>query len=99
MSLALEPALRYLSRMEETAKNFRPAEYPHRDVTDGVIGAAIEVHRRRGPGFLESCYEEALCVELDERRIDYARQVTVRVPYRSVVVGIHRLDLIVAGKV
>ncbi len=44
-------------------------------LTRGVIGAAIEVHRTLGPGLLESVYEEALCLELTERRIPFARQV------------------------
>lgn len=37
---------------------YSPLEYPHRDVTDAVIGAAIEVHRRLGPGYLEAVYDE-----------------------------------------
>src|SRR5687767_4616816 len=41
-----------------------------------TIGAAIEVHRALGPGFLESIYEEALCLELTHRRISFARQGT-----------------------
>ncbi len=40
-----------------------------RDLTEGVIGAAMEVHRHLGGGFLEKVYERALCVELVARGI------------------------------
>jgi len=63
-----------------------------------VIGAAIEVHRALGPGFLESVYEEALCVELGLRRIPFARQVAVGVAYKGTAVGESRLDLLVGGR-
>jgi GxxExxY protein len=39
-----------------------------------VIGAALEVHRHLGPGYLESVYEEALAVELDLRGVPFVRQ-------------------------
>ncbi len=45
------------------------------ELTQKIIGAAIEVHRHLGPGVLEAIYEEALCHEFDLRSIDYARQV------------------------
>jgi GxxExxY protein len=63
-----------------------------------VIGAAIEVHRVLGPGFLESVYEEALCVELAGRGIGFARQVPVGVEYKGRKVGEARLDLVVEGR-
>jgi len=60
-----------------------------------VIGAAIEVHRLLGPGFLESVYEEALCVELQLRGIPFTRQPIVSVDYKNHIVGEGRLDLLV----
>ena len=60
-----------------------------------VIGAAIEVHRLLGPAFLESVYEEALCVELALRDIRFARQVPISVSYKGERVGESRLDLLV----
>ena len=45
----------------------------HEDLTGRIIGAAIEVHRHLGPGFLESIYENALMVELRHRKIAFAR--------------------------
>jgi GxxExxY protein len=43
-------------------------------LTDQVIGAAIEVHRALGPGYLEAVYEEALTIELQLRGIAFGRQ-------------------------
>jgi len=60
-----------------------------------VIGAAIEVHRHLGPGFLESVYEEALCVELADRQIPVERQKEICVLYKDREIGKHRIDLLV----
>ena len=60
-----------------------------------VIGAAIEVHRRLGPGFLESVYEEALCIELKLRGIPFERQVYRDIDYKGHSVGEGRMDLLV----
>jgi GxxExxY protein len=72
-------------------------ELHHRDLSGRVIEAAIKVHQALGPGFLESVYETALCVEFDRRGISYERQKVVRILYESVPVGEHRLDLLVEG--
>src|SRR5215831_1501925 len=65
------------------------------ELAHAVIGAAIEVHRHLGPGFLESVYEEALCVELADRRVPYERQKEVCVFYKDREIGKHRIDLLV----
>ncbi len=63
-----------------------------------TIGAAIEVHRALGPGFLEAIYEEALCLELAHRSISFHRQVPIPICYRSRPVGTSQLDLMVGGQ-
>jgi GxxExxY protein len=68
----------------------------HEELTGGVIGAAIEVHKALGPGFLESVYENALALELRARGISFERQLAVPIRYRQREVGLHRLDLLVA---
>lgn len=68
-------------------------------LTEAIIGAAIEVHRELGPGFLESIYENALAIELRARKIPSQRQLMVPVLYRGVEVGLHRLDLFVFDQV
>jgi GxxExxY protein len=69
----------------------------HEDLTGKIIGAAIEVHRALGPGFIESIYENALVVELVCRQIEFQRQLTFPVKYRGIEVGLHKLDLLVEG--
>jgi GxxExxY protein len=64
-----------------------------------IIGAAIQVHRELGPGFLEAIYEAALCIELDAVGLRYERQVPVTIAYRERPVGEHRLDLLVQDSV
>jgi GxxExxY protein len=67
------------------------------EVAHAVIGAALEVHRHLGPGYVEAVYEEALAVELRLRGIPCARQHPVRVLYKSHAVGEGRLDFLVGG--
>lgn len=69
-----------------------------RVITD-VIGCAIEVHKALGPGFLESIYTKAMCIELEARRLPYERERAVSVVYRRVEIRGQRVDLIVASQV
>jgi GxxExxY protein len=67
----------------------------HEDLTGEIIAAAIEVHKRLGPGFLESIYENALVIELRKRGLKVEQQVDVPIEYEGFEIGRHRLDLLV----
>lgn len=70
----------------------------HEQLTHAIIGAAIEVHRRTGPGLLESSYEECLCCELEVRGLKHERQVALPLVYRDRRLDVgYRIDLIVEG--
>ncbi len=70
-----------------------PAEVE--DVVFRVIGAAIEVHKHLGPGYLESTYHRALCIELDLRGISYQVEPKINVTYKGKEIAGQKLDLLV----
>lgn len=70
------------------------------DITHEIIGAAMEVHKRLGPGLLESAYEECLTHELRLRNLRVDRQKGVPVVYKEVKVECgYRIDILVEGRV
>ena len=70
------------------------------EISEKIIGSAIEVHRILGPGLLESVYEDALCHELHLRGLQFKRQESVPIPYKGIKLGTDfRLDLLVEDKV
>jgi GxxExxY protein len=74
-------------------KPARGLEYE--DLTDKIIGCAVEVHKKLGPGFLESIYENSFIIELQKQNLEVERQREAVIKYDGIEVGRHRLDLIV----
>lgn len=71
-----------------------------KDLTEKIIGSAIEVHRNLGPGLLESTYEECLCHELRLRNISFERQKPIPIEYKGVRLNCgYRVDIMVENKV
>ena len=69
------------------------------ELSEKIIGCAIEVHKNLGPGLLEENYEKALCRELELSGLRYQRQVKVPMVYKGTEIGEYRVDLIVEDKV
>jgi GxxExxY protein len=70
------------------------------EITHEIIGAAMEVHKRLGPGLLESAYEECLSHELRLRSLIVERQRGIPVVYKEVKLECgYRLDLLVEGRI
>jgi GxxExxY protein len=78
---------------------FDSQQYPHGDLTEKIIGAAMAVHRSLGPGLDEKIYENALCLEFVAQPLDFSQQQQFPVFYRNKPVGNLITDLIVEGKV
>ena len=69
------------------------------DLSHRIIGVAIDVHKKLGPGFQEKIYEEALLKEFQKSGIGYEKQKVVRVDYNGVNLGNQRIDLLVDGEI
>ena len=70
-----------------------------RELTERVIGCAIEVHRTLGPGLLESSYQQCLTHELEVQEIPFASEVDLPIDYKGIKLNCgYRLDLMVDGR-
>ena len=87
-------------------KKFRPEafygkrqKHEFEELSENIIGAAINVHKLLGPGFLENIYEEALKLELTNAKIHYESQKEVKIKYLETEIGTHRLDMVVENQI
>jgi GxxExxY protein len=72
----------------------------HEELTEQIIGAAIEVHRHLGPGLLESAYRRCLVHELELREVPVRTEVPVGIDYKGIRLEAgYRLDVLVEDKV
>jgi GxxExxY protein len=69
------------------------------ELSSRILGAAVDVHKALGPGFLESIYQRATEVALEHRGIPYQRQKEVCVFFEEATVGLQRPDLVVDAQI
>src|SRR5688572_13317119 len=70
-----------------------------KELAFAVVGAAMEVHRQLGSGFLETVYQKALAHELTLQNIPFQEQVLLPVYYKGQLVGEYRADFVIDGKI
>lgn len=69
--------------------NLLEKEFPLKDETYAIIGAAMEVHKILGNGFLENVYQEALEIELKNRNIPFKREEKINIQYKEQLLKKH----------
>ena len=74
-------------------------EILYKELSYAIVGAAMEVHRTLGAGFLESVYEAALAHEMTLQGIQFETQKRFRVCYKGHLVGEYVADFVVEDKV
>jgi GxxExxY protein len=73
--------------------------FPHKEITEAIIGSAFEVYNQLGYGFLHRVYQNALQVELAGRNFQVQLEKRINVRYKKIVVGDYDADLIVNDSV
>ena len=77
-----------------------PGIYPHADLTERILGAAIEVHRQLGPGLLENTYRVCLIHQLGRDNLRAECEVPISIEYKGISLGTsYRADIIVEDMV
>lgn len=74
-------------------------QYKYQDLTHGIIGAAMEVHRHLGNGFQEVVYQRALAIELGLRNIFFEREKEMALSYKGYDIGTRRVDFFIEEKI
>jgi GxxExxY protein len=70
------------------------------ELTNKIIGSAIEVHKELGPGLLESAYQACMCHELNLRKVPFRQQIELPVKYKGIQLDCgYRIDMLVEEKV
>ena len=70
------------------------------NLSNKIIGLAIEVHRQLGPGLLESTYQQCLAYELSKANISFQMEVNLPIKYKEINIACgYRIDLLIESKI
>ena len=69
------------------------------ELSNRIIGLALEVHKTLGPGFVEKIYQKALAYEFKKAKIDCKEQKSIKVNYKGIDLGYQRVDFLVENEI
>lgn len=75
------------------------AEILYRELSYAIVGAAMEVHKQLGAGFLEAVYRKALIYELTLRAIPFEEERVLPVYYKGQLLGAYKADLVIDARI
>ena len=75
------------------------SNYKYSDITEKIIKAAIEVHKKLGCGFQEVIYQRAMVKEMRKLNLEFGREFTMDIKYDDEIIGARRVDFLVEDKV
>ena len=92
--------IRFFANLEQLKLKNTIVEKTENELSNIIIGCAIEVHRQLGPGLLESAYQECLYFELKNQGLNVVKEIPMPIVYKDVKLDHgYRLDLLVNNKV
>ena len=68
-------------------------------LTERIIGIAMDIHNKLGPGFVEKIYQRAMAYEFKKGKIKFAEEAEIRVKYETIELGHQRVDFLVGDEV
>jgi len=71
----------------------------HKELSNKIIGIAIEVHKTLGNGYLEKVYENALMLDFYQNRIPAEQQIALPVKYKNKIIGDYFADIVVDASI
>jgi GxxExxY protein len=80
-------------------KEVNMADYKYKEITEKIIGSSMRVHAALGNGFQEVIYQRALEIEMKEAGLNFARELSMPIFYRSRKIGERRVDFFVENKI
>ena len=71
--------------------------YKHSEITEKIIGCAMEVHKLLGNGFQEVIYQRALAIEFEMQGLGFEREKEMPIFYKELQIGTRRVDFLIEG--
>ena len=74
-------------------------QYQYSDITNNILSAAVQVHKKLGCGFKEAIYQKALAIEMNKLHLQFVKEIGMEIGYDNEIIGLRRVDFLVENRV